>query len=63
MIAIREYREKAGMMQAELAERCGVAKSTVSMWEIGARKPDIVIADPELPVPDGVEYIATVRNW
>lgn len=43
MIAIREYREKAGMMQAELAERCGVAKSTVSMWEIGARKPDIVM--------------------
>ncbi len=25
-------------------------------------KPDIVIADPELPVPDGVEYIATIRN-
>ena len=25
-------------------------------------KPDIAIADPELPVPDGVEYIATIRN-
>ena len=25
-------------------------------------KPDIVIADPELPIPDGVEYIATIRN-
>ena len=25
-------------------------------------KPDIVIADPELPVPDGMEYIATIRN-
>ena len=43
MISIREYREKAGMTQAELAEKCGVVKSTVSMWEVGARKPDIVM--------------------
>lgn len=43
MIAIRKYREQIGMAQAQLAEICGVAKSTVSMWEIGARKPDIVM--------------------
>lgn len=43
MISIREYREKAGMTQAELAVKCGVVKSTVSMWEVGARKPDIVM--------------------
>lgn len=43
MIAIRKYREQIGMTQAELAEKCGVVKSAVCMWESGDRKPDIVM--------------------
>ena len=43
MIAIRKYREQLDITQAELAEKCGVVKSTVSMWESGDRKPDIIM--------------------
>lgn len=43
MIAIRKYREQLCMTQAELADRCGVVKSAVCMWESGDRKPDIVM--------------------
>lgn len=43
MIAIRKYREQLGFTQAELAEKCGVVKSAVCMWESGDRKPDIVM--------------------
>lgn len=43
MIAIRNFREQMRWTQAYLAERCGVAKSTVSMWETGERKPDIIM--------------------
>jgi transcriptional regulator with XRE-family HTH domain len=43
MIAIRKYREQFSMTQAELADRCGVVKSAVCMWESGDRKPDIVM--------------------
>lgn len=43
MIAIRKYRELMNWTQAELAEKCGVAKTTISMWETGERKPDIIM--------------------
>lgn len=43
MIAIRKYREQMHWTQAFLAEKCGVAKTTVSMWETGDRKPDIIM--------------------
>lgn len=43
MIAIRKYREQKKWTQATLAEKCGVAKTTVSMWETGERKPDIIM--------------------
>lgn len=43
MIAIRKYRERLGMTQAALAEKCGVVKTAVSMWETGDRKPDIIM--------------------
>lgn len=43
MIAIRNFREQMRWTQAYLAERCGVSKSTVSMWETGERKPDIIM--------------------
>ena len=42
MNAIKKYRELLGMTQEMLAERCGVVKSAVSMWETGERKPSIV---------------------
>lgn len=43
MTTIREQRERLGLTQAELAEKCGVVKSAVSMWETGERKPDIIM--------------------
>lgn len=43
MTTIRAHRERMGWTQEALAERCGVVKSAVSMWETGDRKPDIVM--------------------
>ena len=43
MLALKVYRQKNGIKQAELAEKLGVANSTVSMWETGDRKPDIIV--------------------
>lgn len=43
MIAIRKFRKQMHWTQAFLAERCGVGKSTVAMWETGCRKPDIIM--------------------
>lgn len=42
MLEIKKYRERMDWKQSELAEKCGVAKSTISMWETGERKPDII---------------------
>jgi len=36
---VREARRRAGLTQAQLAERAGVAKSTVGRIESGARVP------------------------
>jgi transcriptional regulator with XRE-family HTH domain len=41
MAAIRLYREKAGLTQAQLAFSLGVTQAAVAMWESGDRKPDI----------------------
>ncbi len=38
---IRDARKKAGMTQAELAEKLGVPYQSVSQWERGLRKPKI----------------------
>lgn len=43
MVAIRKYRKRMHWTQAFLAEKCNVAKTTVSMWETGDRKPDIIM--------------------
>lgn len=43
MIAIRKYRKQNNLTQKALAEKCGVVKTTVSMWETGERKPDIIM--------------------
>lgn len=38
---IKELRQKAGLTQAELAEKLGFQPQTVSNWENGTREPDI----------------------
>lgn len=38
---LRMFREKAGLTQEELAERVGVAKTTITGYEKGNRSPDI----------------------
>ena len=43
MASIRKHRELMGWTQGDLAEKCGVVKSAVSMWENGERKPDIIM--------------------
>lgn len=38
---IRKYRKKQGLTQVELAKKMGVAPSTVTQWETGARNPSV----------------------
>lgn len=40
-VKIRELREAKGMTQSDLAEQLDVSKSTISMYERGAREPDL----------------------
>lgn len=40
---ISELRKKAGLTQADLAEKLGVSSQAVSKWEVGASYPDISI--------------------
>ena len=49
---LKYLRKRAGLSQAELANRLGVSKSAVSMWENGNRAPD----------PDMMEAIADFFN-
>lgn len=42
MTAIYKYRKAKGWTQRELAERLGVRPPTITQYETGARKPDIV---------------------
>jgi transcriptional regulator with XRE-family HTH domain len=35
---LRDYREKLGLTQKELADKLGVAMNTVSRWELEERK-------------------------
>ena len=37
---LKYLRERRGMSQSELAKQLGIAKSTVSMYELGKREPD-----------------------
>lgn len=43
MNIIQRKRKKIGLSQAELARKLNVAQTTVAMWEVGARKPNIVM--------------------
>ena len=38
---LKEEREKKGNLQEELAEHCGVTKSSISKWEKGISRPSI----------------------
>ncbi len=38
---IMELRKKCGLSQEELAEKVGVARQTISKWELGETSPDI----------------------
>ncbi len=39
MTAIKRLRERAGLTQAQLAEKVGASQSAVALWETGARMP------------------------
>jgi len=39
--AIKQAREKAGMVQKDVARRVGVTKADVSLWEQGNRMPQM----------------------
>jgi transcriptional regulator with XRE-family HTH domain len=39
--AIRKYRDRHGLTQAELARKLDVAQKTVSRWEAGSRLVDL----------------------
>lgn len=43
VLAIKKFRERMNWTQAELAEKCGVVKSAVSMWESGERMPPVIM--------------------
>ena len=38
---IQELRKKKGISQEELAEKIGVARQTISKWELGETSPDL----------------------
>lgn len=42
MTALHKFRKAKGLTQRELAEKLGVTASTITQYETGARKPDIV---------------------
>ena len=41
---IRERREQLGISQKELADRCGIAQSTLCDYEQGRSKPSLPVA-------------------
>lgn len=42
---LKELRDKRGYTQAELADKLHVSKSTISMLEVGARKPSFELLE------------------
>lgn len=38
---LRELREKKGLSQKKLADKLGVGRTTVTLWELGINKPRI----------------------
>jgi transcriptional regulator with XRE-family HTH domain len=37
---LREWRERAGLTQQELADKCGLSRFQISRWETGDAKPE-----------------------
>ena len=52
---IKERREQLGISQKELADRCGIAQSTLCDYEQGRNK-------PSLPVAIKIAQVLEVRN-
>lgn len=44
--AVRDFRERRGLTQAQLADRLGVSDKAVSRWETGRGYPDITLLEP-----------------
>ena len=42
MVKIKEYREKRGMTQSDVAKKLKVTQATISQYETGTRNPDVV---------------------
>lgn len=38
-----ELRKKSGLVRRELAEKLGVSKAAIAMWETGKRKPNVIM--------------------
>ena len=43
-MTLKEFREKKGLSQTELADRVGLKQTTISQYENGSRRPNLVIA-------------------
>lgn len=43
MIAMRTYRKRLGLTQKQVADELGVTAPTVTQWESGERKPNIIM--------------------
>jgi transcriptional regulator with XRE-family HTH domain len=56
---LREARERAGLTQQQLAERSGVAQSTISAYESGKREPGVDALEKLL---DAAGYELTFRR-
>jgi transcriptional regulator with XRE-family HTH domain len=56
---LREARERAGLTQQQLAERSGIAQSTISAYESGKREPGVDALERLL---DAAGYELTLRR-
>ncbi len=43
MISMRIYRKQLGLTQKQIADELGVTAPTVTQWETGERKPNIIM--------------------
>lgn len=56
---VRSERTRIGMQQLELAEACGVARKTLSVWEKGEQTPNAAVLERMALVGVDVLYIVT----
>lgn len=43
-MTLKEFREKKGLSQTELAHRVGLKQTTISQYESGSRRPNLSMA-------------------